>query len=101
MSVECAAPGCDKPVERHPGQTGRPPIYCSPACRPSHTRPTLTIEVDHDGHQHTEPGREWLVRLRRGQHSIVLRDGLGRFSAAAFATELRSLLPANIDETTP
>ena len=40
----CAAPGCHNPVVRTCGRTGRPPIYCSSACRPSRApRP--------DGHQ--------------------------------------------------
>jgi hypothetical protein len=96
----CAAPGCNNPVVRRPGHTGRPPIYCSPACRPSRTRPTLVIEIEHDATDDAEAGRDWVVRLRRGTHSVVLRQGLGRFSAAAFATELRSLLPATLDEAT-
>jgi hypothetical protein len=99
MTTTCAAPACNNPVVRH-AHTGRPPIYCSPACRPSHTRPTLTIEIDHDPTDDADAGRDWVVRLRRGRHSIMLRQGLGRFSAAAFATELHSLLPATIDEAT-
>lgn len=97
MNLPCAAPGCDNPVVRQPGRTGRPPIYCSPACRPSRTRPTLTIEIGPDD----RPGRQWTLRLRRGQHNVVLRQDLGRLSATALATELATLLPAVVEHTTP
>jgi hypothetical protein len=100
MSPECAAPGCTNPVPRRPGQTGRPPIYCSPACRPSRTRSTLTIEIENHAHD-TQPGRDWLVCLRRGNRTVVIAQGLGRFSAAALATELQSLLPARIHHDHP
>jgi hypothetical protein len=89
--VLCAAPGCENPVLRRPGQSGRPPIYCSPTCRPSYTRPTVTVEVEQaDGDD--QPGRDWVVRLRRGRRVVVLGHGLGRFSATAFASELRCFL---------
>jgi hypothetical protein len=51
----------------------------------------VLVEVD----QHTdddEPGRAWVVRLRRGPNVVVVQGGLGRFSATALASELRSLL---------
>lgn len=98
--VLCAAPDCDNPVVRRPDNIGRPPIYCSPACRPSHTRPAITVEIAHDDAEE-QPGRDWVVRLRRGPRVIVLRQGLGRFSATAFAAELRSLLPALIEDVAP
>jgi hypothetical protein len=98
--TRCAAPGCDNPVIRRPGQPGRPPIYCSPACRPSHSRPALTIEITPDATD-DQPGRDWEVRLRRGRHVVVLRHGLGRFSATTFAAELRSLLPAVVEDLAP
>jgi hypothetical protein len=101
MSPVCAAPSCANPVVRRPGQTGRPAIYCSPACRPSYRRPALTVDVDHDPSEGSQPGRDWVVRLRRGPHAVILRQGLGRFSATALATELRSLLAAEIRDTTP
>jgi hypothetical protein len=90
--IICAAPGCDNPVVHHPGRVGRPPIYCSPACRPSHGSPALTVEVDQDTADDQQPGRDWVVRLRRGPRIVVVRGQLGRFSATAFASELRSLL---------
>lgn len=59
------------------------------------------IEVEHDDRDTAQPRREWVVRLRRGHHSVVLRQDLGRLSATTFASELRSLLPADIADTTP
>jgi hypothetical protein len=90
--VICAAPGCDRDVVRYPGRIGRPPIYCSPACRPTYVRPALTVEVDQDANEEEQPGRDWAVRLRRGRDTVVVGRGLGRFSATALATELRSLI---------
>ena len=90
--VICAAPDCDHLVVRHPGRVGRPPIYCSPACRPTHVPSSLTVEVDHDDTTDEEPGRNWVVRLRRGSGTVVVGRGFGRFSASALATELRGLI---------
>lgn len=87
--VICAAPGCENPVERHPGRVGRPPIYCSPACRPTLAREALTVEVTQDDTEDRQPGRDWNVRLRRGAHTVLIRWELGRFTAESFATELR------------
>ena len=89
----CAAAGCDNEVTRRPGHVGRPPIYCSPACRPSRSRPAVTVEVDHaDDEPDAQVGRDWVVRLRRGRRAVVVQRGLGRFSAVALAGELRGLL---------
>ena len=89
----CAAVGCDNEVARGPGRPGRPPIYCSPACRPSRSRPGIVVEVDHaEEGPGAEAGRDWVVRLRRGRRAVVVQRGLGRFSATALAGELRSLL---------
>ena len=92
----CAAAGCDNSVERHPGRVGRPPIYCSPACRPSRTgcpgRNQISIEVDHDDHDGDRPGRCWVVTLRRGTKSVVVGRDLGRFSATVLSGELRAIL---------
>ena len=88
-AVICAAPGCENPVERRPGRVGRPPIYCSPACRPTLAREVLTVEVVQDDADDRQPGRDWIVRLRRGMHTVSVRRELGRFSAETFARELR------------
>jgi hypothetical protein len=70
---------------------GRPPIYCSPQCRPSHTRSVLTVEVDQCGDGELQ-GRDWEVRLRRGERRVVLQRGLGRFTASALASDIEGLL---------
>ncbi|HMK62684.1 MAG TPA: hypothetical protein VK386_03610 [Acidimicrobiales bacterium] len=88
----CAAPGCANPVLPRVGRAGRPPIYCSPACRPSgRQRPGLVVELDRD-EDGADTTRDWVVRLRRGPESVVVGRGLGTLSARAFATELRSFL---------
>ena len=92
----CAAAGCDNTVERRPGRVGRPPIYCSPACRPSRTgcagRNSISVEVDQEDHEGDRPGRSWMVTLRRGTNSVVVGRDLGRFSATVLSGELRALL---------
>jgi len=92
----CAAAGCDNTVERRPGRVGRPPIYCSPACRPSRTacagRNQISVEVDQEDDDSGRPGRCWLVTLRRGTNSVVVGRDLGRFSATVLSGELRALL---------
>ncbi len=93
----CAAAGCDAAVERHPGRVGRPPIYCSPACRPSRTgcagHNQISVEVDQEDHDGDgRPGRCWVVTLRRRSNSVVVGRDLGRFSATVLAGELRALL---------
>ena len=94
----CAAPGCDNPVDRRDNRTGRPRIYCSPTCRPSGKgRPDgyrVSVEIDHDedasdGH---DPGRSWVVSLRRGERTVIVGHDLGRFAAIALTGELRKLL---------
>jgi hypothetical protein len=95
--VTCAAPGCANPVHR-PRRRGRPPIYCSPACRSrSRRRPTpgpLLVEVDHEpDHPGPRPaGPIWLVRLRRDTRTVTLATGLGRPSAEHLAHQITDLL---------
>ena len=100
MSRVCANPLCDNAVPPRTGRVGRPPLYCSVECRPSRTRPVLTVEVDQDSSA-AEAGRDWVVRLRRGPHVVVVRRDLGRFSAIGFATELRDLLGRNLAGSDP
>ena len=94
--LACAAAGCDNTVERHPGQVGRPPIYCSPACRPSRTgcagHIRISVEVDQEDHDGEGSGRCWVVTLRRGKNSVVVGRDLGRFRATLLSGELRALL---------
>lgn len=89
----CATPGCDNPVDRRPGRVGRPPVYCSPACRASRARRSNALEVEVDQNaEDEEHGRDWEVRIRRGPRVVVVQGGLGRFGATALASELRSVL---------
>ena len=96
IGAACAAAGCDNRVERHPGRVGRPPIYCSPACRPSRTgcahRNLISVEVDQEDHDGEGSGRSWVVKIRRGTNSVVVGRDLGRFSATVLSAELRALL---------
>jgi hypothetical protein len=95
MSPICAAPGCENVVLRQ-NRRGRPPRYCSPACRPAAKAPLrrLLVEVDHapTTDQSRPLGRIWLVRLRRGQRSVVIASELGRPSADHLANQIRELL---------
>jgi len=90
----CASPGCDNTVARRPGQRGRPPIYCSPSCRPSRRAAgtQVLVEVDHHEEDDDGAGRLWTVTLRRGARRVVVGRDLGRFSATLLAGELRTLL---------
>lgn len=90
----CASPGCDNPVGRRPGQRGRPPIYCSPSCRPSRKGNANQVRVDvgPNDDEANGSGRFWTVTLRRGRRSVVVGRDLGRFSATALGGELRALL---------
>jgi hypothetical protein len=89
----CAAAGCANPVPV--GTRGRPAIYCSAACRPSgQRRPGIAVELDHptESPDGRPPERVWAVRLRRGQHIVVIADGLGWPTATALAQQLQDLL---------
>ena len=87
--VICAALDCENPVERKPGRVGRPRIYCSPACRPTLAKEALVVEVVQDDTDDRQPGLDWVVRLRRGMHTVPVRRELGRFTAESIAHELR------------
>lgn len=93
----CARPGCPNPVNR-PNSRGRPPIYCSPACRAqAQRRPAdgpILVEVDHGplNAQRRPAGRVWLVRLRRGHHAVIVASGLGRTTADSLAAQITTVL---------
>jgi hypothetical protein len=92
----CAAPGCENPLPRRRGP-GRPALYCSPECRPAargRSGVHVVVEVDHEPTPNDErpAGRIWLVRLRRGDQSVVIAAELGRPSADHLAGQLNSLL---------
>lgn len=97
--ITCAAPGCANPVSR--GGRGRPAIYCSAACRSSsyrnhrrHLDEPVVVEVDHGSTsaKGRPAGRVWMVRLRRGERSVIVAIGLGRPSADHLAGQISDLL---------
>lgn len=96
--IGCAAPGCANLVSRRPGP-GRPAVYCSPGCRRVR-RPRILVEVDHpDISPDGRPvQRVWTVRLRRGQHVVVIADDLGWPSANALAGALDDLLRPSVQQ---
>jgi hypothetical protein len=80
-------------VARKPGRRGRPPIYCSPSCRPSRKGTGSQVEVDVDQDNDDDAGgRFWTVTLRRGGRRVVVGQDLGHISATVLAGELRTLL---------
>ena len=91
-TISCVAPGCTNPPAERRHRHGRPPLYCSPACRRRAAR--ITVEVDHDDLNDRPVGRVWHVRLRRRDRTVVIVDGLGRPSADYLADQItRFLLP--------
>lgn len=92
----CARPGCGMPLVRK--ARGRPPLYCSTACRHAVGRrgpaPRLAVELDHEQDEGAgrPTGHVWLVRLRRGERSVEVATGLGRPSAEYLARQLRDLI---------
>jgi hypothetical protein len=95
-SRTCARPGCANVLVRRP--RGRPPLYCSGACRHAVARkgpaPRLVVEVDAEARDTTgrPTGHVWLVRLRRGERTVAVATGLGRPSADHLARQLRELI---------
>jgi hypothetical protein len=95
----CARPGCPNPVPRNP--RGRPRLYCTPICRMAahrdanpDARAPLTVEVDHGStsSRGRPAGHVWQVRLRRGQHHVIVAVGLGRPSADHLAAQIREVI---------
>jgi hypothetical protein len=82
-------------------ETGRPARFCSPACRVrSHRAATkdkaqpISVEVDlGSASSRGRPiERAWLVRLRRGQRSVIVAIGLRRAAADRLAEEIADLV---------
>jgi hypothetical protein len=104
----CANPGCDKPLPAR-GHTGRPAIYCSPACRQRRprTRPgpaaktpaaatpdAIVVELDHPAESPDGRAiqRVWTLQLRRHDRVVVIAEGLGWPTANALARQLTQLI---------
>ncbi len=99
LEPSCAAPGCGRPLPR--AETGRPARFCSPACRArSHRAATkekakpVSVEIDlGSASSRGRPvERAWLVRLRRGQRSVIIAIGLRRPAADRLAEQIADLL---------
>lgn len=94
----CAAPGCTEPIAAAP--TGRPARFCSDACRARAHRatrriePPITVEVDMGSasSRGRPPERAWLVRIRRGNRSVIAAIGLRRNAAERLAQQLGDIL---------
>jgi hypothetical protein len=95
----CAAPGCDQTLAR--AVTGRPARFCSQACRARAHRASqrdkaepASVEVDMGSA--SSRGRPidqaWMVRLRRGQRSVIVATGLRRPAAERLAAQVADLL---------
>lgn len=92
----CAAPGCTNPIQQR--RRGRPAIYCSTTCRPSHRRSPgrqLVVEVAGPDRDAIRPGRAWHVQLRRGSRTVTIATDLGWPSAHALANDIRELTATN------
>ncbi|MGH9066999.1 MAG: CGNR zinc finger domain-containing protein [Acidimicrobiales bacterium] len=92
----CAAPGCDQVLAE--STTGRQARYCSPACRVRAHRQRnaarVLVEVDHGSasSRGRPPDRAFMVRLRRGERSVIVAIGLRRSAAEHLAGQLSDLL---------
>lgn len=95
----CAAPGCDQTLAR--AVTGRPARFCSQACRARAHRASQRdkaepVSVEVDMGSASSRGRPidqaWMVRLRRGQRSVIVATGLRRPAAERLAAQVADLL---------
>jgi hypothetical protein len=52
------------------------------------------VEVDHGSTSSKDrpSGRVWMIRLRRGNRSVILIAGLGRASADTLADQIRAVI---------
>lgn len=94
----CAAPDCDEPLPEN--RTGRPARYCSPTCRARAHRERrrlvepVTVEVDTGSasSRGRRPERNFLVRLCRGERSVVVTIGLRREAAEHLAERIAEMI---------
>ncbi len=56
--------------------------------------PAVTVQIDtgSTSSRGRPPGRTWLIRLRRGNQSVITTTGLSRTSAEHLAEKITSLL---------
>lgn len=94
----CHGPGCTNPLQAR--ATGRPARFCSTACRVRAHRLRQAgerlVSVEADMGSATFRGRPpepaWLVRLRRGDRSVIIAHGLRRHAAERLVEQLTDLL---------
>jgi hypothetical protein len=97
----CAGSGCANAIAPRP--TGRPARFCSTACRARSHRERqgaadpVTVEIDRGSasSRGRPPQRHWLVRLRRGDRSVIVAIGLHHTAAQTLAEKLTELLHPN------
>lgn len=95
----CAGPGCTNTIAPH--AHGRPARYCSTACRVRAHRQrqhlpvapvTVEIDIGSSSSRGRPPERAWLVRLRRGDRTVIVAIGLRRNAADLLAEQLTDIL---------
>ncbi len=80
---------------------GRPAKFCSPACRVRAHRASqceaaapVLVEVDMGSatSRGRPPERAWMIRLRRGERSVIVAFGLRHSAAERLAGQIADLL---------
>jgi hypothetical protein len=63
--------------------------------------PPVTVEIDtgSSAARGRPPGQAWLIRLRRGNRSVITTIGLSRTSAELLAQKIAELLAEPLDTT--
>jgi len=99
--VICAGPDCTEAVLA--SGIGRPARFCSSACRlrahrarQQGERQPVTVEVDFGSasSRGRSPDRAWMVRIRRGQRSVIVSIGLRLHAAISLAEQIADVLGA-------
>ncbi len=100
----CAGPGCNEPVSQ--ATTGRPGRFCCGACRSRVQRQRqrdrdVPVVVEVDFGSASSRGRlaerSWMVRMRRGERSVIVAIGLPRHGADCLAEQIADLLTGGLD----
>jgi hypothetical protein len=93
----CAEPGCINPLSQH--DTGRPPIFCSPACRSRahrrrhrHHPVSVEVQLGSTSSKNQTQGRVWMVCLRRGNDSLIVAIGMSRRDAERLAERMTDMV---------
>ena len=95
MTKACEGPGCASSLPAT--TTGRPGRYYSSACRVRDHRhrnaAAILVEVDQGSasSRGRPPERAWLVRIRRGERTVIVAIGLRRTAAERLGEQLTDL----------